>query len=90
MESCVNMDEIDRLLLRPLCGRGARCTGEDDRMRIYMEGMDPASCEEAAEFLTEKTGLYPGGVRVLPIDKVPKNGSGKTIYKELEKLPWNS
>ena len=55
-----------------------------------MEGMDPASCEEAAEFLTEKTGLYPGGVRVLPIDKVPKNESGKTIYKELEKLPWNS
>ena len=86
----VNMDEIEQLLRGRYEGVEIACTGEDDRMRIYMEGMDPASCEEAAEFLTEKTGLYPGGVRVLPIDKVPKNESGKTIYKELEKLPWNS
>ena len=86
----VNMDEIEQLLRGRYEGVELACTGEDDRMRIYMEGMDPASCEEAAEFLTEKTGLYPGGVRVLPIDKVPKTESGKTIYKELEKLPWNS
>lgn len=86
----VNMDEIEQLLRGCYEGVEIACTGEDDRMRIYMEGMDPASCEEAAKFLTEKTGLHPGGFQVLPIDKVPKNESGKTIYKELEKLPWNS
>ncbi len=86
----VNMDEIEQILRGRYEGVEIACTGEDDRMRIYMEGMDAAACEEALEFLTEKTGLYPGGVRVLPIDKVPKNESGKTVYKELEKLPWNS
>lgn len=86
----VNMDEIEQILRGQYEGVEIACTGEDDKMRIYMEGMDAESCEKAAEFLTEKTGLYPGGVRVLPIDKVPKNESGKTIYKELEKLPWNS
>ena len=86
----VNMDEIEQILRGQYEGVEIACTGADDRMRIYMEGTSPAVCEEAAEFLTEKTGLYPGGIRILPIDKIPKNESGQTIYKELEKLPWNS
>ena len=86
----VNMDEIEQLLRGQYEGVEIACTGEDDRMRIYMEGTDPSTCEEAAQFLAEKTGLYPGGIQVRPIDKVPKNESGKTVYKELEKLPWNS
>ena len=43
------------------------CTGEDDRMRIYMEGMDPASCEggsgvpdrEKQDFTWEVSGFFP-------------------------------
>lgn len=79
----VNMDEIEQMFKGQYDGIGVACTGEDDHMRIYLEGKDDEFCRKAEEWITSKTGLHPGGVRVLPICEIPKNESGKTIYKNL-------
>lgn len=79
----VNMDEIEQLFKGRYDGIGVACTGEDDHMRIYLAGKDEKFCARAREWITEKTGLHPSGVQVLPIGEIPKNSSGKIIYKEL-------
>lgn len=83
----VNMDEIEQLLKGQYDGVDVACTGEDDHMRIYLAGLRAETCQEtcreAGEWITGKTGLHPRGVEVLPIDEIPKNGAGKTIYKDL-------
>lgn len=79
----VNMDEIEQMFKGKYDGMGVACTGEDDHMKIYLAGADEKVCEEAGEWITEKTGLHPRGVEVLPIGEIPKNGAGKTIYKDL-------
>lgn len=80
----VNMDEIEQLFKGRYDGIGVACTGEDDHMKIYLAEKDEKFCEEAREWITAKTGLHPRGVDVLPIREIPKNSSGKIIYKELK------
>lgn len=79
----VNMDEIEQMIKGQFDGIDVACTGEDDHMRIYVAGKGEAFCRDAEEWVTAKTGLHPGGIRVLPIGEIPKNESGKTIYKNL-------
>lgn len=79
----VNMDEIEQLFKAEYDGIGVACTGEDDHMRIYLAGEDEAFCRQAEEWITAKTGLHPHGIRIFPIDEIPKNEAGKTIYKNL-------
>lgn len=77
------MDEIEQLLKARYEGLQAACTGEDDHMRIYAAGQDEAFCKEAGEWLALKTGIHPRAIQVLPIERIPTNEAGKTIYKEL-------
>ncbi len=79
----VNMDEIEQMLKAGFGEIDVACTGKDDAMRIYAAGADEDFCERAAAWLSEKTGIHPRGIRVLPIEKIPKNEAGKTIYKDL-------
>ncbi|MCD8082150.1 MAG: AMP-binding protein [Clostridiales bacterium] len=81
----VNMDEIEQMVKQQYDGMDVACTGEDDHMRIYLTGADETVCGQVLTWITEKTGLHPTGVRVLPIDAIPKNSSGKTIYMDLPK-----
>ncbi|MCI8453923.1 MAG: AMP-binding protein [Lachnospiraceae bacterium] len=79
----VNMDEIEQLIKAEYDGIDIACTGEDDRMRIFLAGKDAAFCLQAEEWLSQKTGLHVSGIRILPIDEIPKNEAGKTVYKNL-------
>lgn len=79
----VNLDEIEQLLKQEYEDLEAACTGEDDRMRIYVAGRSEKFCEEAADWLTGKTGLHPGAAKVLSIEEIPKKESGKTDYTKL-------
>lgn len=81
----VNMDEIEQMFKAEYPGIGVACTGRDDQMRIFAAGKDEAFCEAAAQWISEKTGVHIHGIRVLPIDEIPKNESGKTLYKDLPK-----
>ena len=78
----VNLDEVDRLIKGEF-GIEAASTGVDDHMYIFVTTEKDA--EPVREFVINKTKLNPAAFKVLVIDEIPKNDSGKTLYKELTK-----
>lgn len=78
----VNLDEIDRMIK----GRfeiEVASTGVDDHMYIFL--MDGKYADDVKDYLVTMTKLNPAAFKVIVIDEIPKNDSGKTLYKELDK-----
>lgn len=78
----VNLDEIDRLI-KGKFEIEAASTGVDDHMYLFVT--DEKYAEPVREFVINKTRLNPAAFKVIVIDEIPKNDSGKTLYKELTK-----
>lgn len=78
----VNLDEVDRLIKGEF-GIEAASTGVDDHMYIFVT--DEKYADPVREFVINKTKLNPAAFKVFVIDEIPKNDSGKTLYKELTK-----
>ena len=78
----VNLDEIDQLIKGEF-EVDAASTGVDDHMYIFVT--DEKYTEPVKEFVVNKTKLNMAAFKVLVIDEIPKNDSGKTLYKELVK-----
>ena len=78
----VNLDEIDRLIKGQFEIEVASA-GVDDHMYIFVT--DEKMAESVREFVINKTKLNPAAFKVIVIDAIPKNDSGKTLYKELTK-----
>lgn len=76
----VNLDEIDRLIKGEFEIEAAS-TGVDDHMYIFVT--DSGKAETVRDFVMNKTKLNPVAFKVIVIDEIPKNDSGKTLYKEL-------
>ena len=78
----VNLDEVDRLIKGEF-GIEAASTGIDDHMYIFVTDTEVA--ESVRNFVVNKTRLNPAAFKVFVIDEIPKNDSGKTLYKDLTK-----
>lgn len=78
----VNLDEIDRLIKAEFNIEVASA-GTDDHMSIFVTEQDKAN--SVREYVIAKTKLNPVAFKVVVIDNIPKNDSGKTLYKELAK-----
>ena len=78
----VNLDEIDRMIKGEYEIEVASA-GVDDHMYIFVT--DSKKADLVREFVVEKTKLNPAAFKVIVIDEIPKNDSGKTLYKELVK-----
>lgn len=78
----VNLDEVDRLIKSEFQIEVASA-GMDDHMYIFVT--DQKNADPVRDFVIGKTGLNPIAFRVIVIDEIPKNDSGKTLYKELTK-----
>ncbi len=78
----VNLDEVDRLIKGEF-GIEAASAGMDDHMYIFVT--DERYAEQVKTFVVGKTKLNPAAFQVVAVDEIPKNDSGKTLYKELEK-----
>ncbi|MCR4754947.1 MAG: AMP-binding protein [Lachnospiraceae bacterium] len=78
----VNLDEIDRMIKGEYEIEVA-CSGVDDQMYIFVT--DENYAEIVRDFVIGKTKLNPAAFKVIVIDEIPKNDSGKTLYKELIK-----
>lgn len=76
----VNLDEIDRLIKSEFNIEVAS-TGVDDHMYIFVTEKNLA--ESVKGFVVNKTRLNPAAFKVIVIDVIPKNDSGKTLYKDL-------
>lgn len=79
----VNLDEIDRLIKGKFDFIDCASAGADDNMYVFVT--DNSVVEDVKHFIAEKTKLNPAAFNVIKIDKIPKNDSGKTLYKELAK-----
>lgn len=78
----VNLDEVDRLIKGEFSIEAAS-TGIDDHMYIFVT--DEKMAEPVKDFVVAKTKLNPVAFKTIVIDEIPKNDSGKTLYKELTK-----
>jgi len=72
----INLVEVESLLEK--AGYKTACGGEDDKMRIYLEGSDDIA--GVRELLKIKTNIPPKGYTVVPIDKIPRSDNGKISY----------
>lgn len=79
----VNLDEAERLIKSEFSSVDVACGGVDDKMYIFITNNRYA--DEVRSFVSAKTGLNSSAFKVVEIPAVPKNDSGKTLYRELEK-----
>jgi acyl-coenzyme A synthetase/AMP-(fatty) acid ligase len=77
----VSLDECEDLIEKKYSLECA-CTGKDDEMHIFITGK--VGAEVVAEFISGKTGLNPKAFVVKHIENIPRSGSGKKAYGELE------
>lgn len=78
----VNLDELDRII-KGKYEVDAACAGVDDHLYIFLT--EEALCAEVKEYVSRTTKLNPAAFRVVAIEEIPKNDSGKVQYTELEK-----
>lgn len=78
----VNLDEIDRLIKGEFEIEVAS-SGVDDHLYLFVT--DKKMAEQVRQFVINKTKLNPAAFKAIVIDEIPKNESGKTLYKELTK-----
>ncbi len=78
----VNLDEIDRLIKAEFEIEVAS-SGVDDHLYIFVT--DQKVAEPVREYVVDMTKLNQVAFKVIVIDQIPKNESGKTLYKELTK-----
>ena len=78
----VNLDEIDRMIKGEFEIEVASA-GVDDHLYIFVT--DGAIADEVKEYVVGKTKLNQAAFKTIVIDEIPKNDSGKTLYKELTK-----
>ncbi len=78
----VNLDEIDRMIKGEFDIEVASA-GVDDHLFIFV--VDENYSEKVRDFVISKTKLNLAAFEVIVIGEIPKNDSGKTLYKELAK-----
>ena len=79
----VNLDETERMLKAAFPDCECACAGRDDNLMIF--STNEALLPQMRSFLSEKTGLNASGFHTMHLEAIPKNDSGKTLYRELEK-----
>ena len=78
----VNLDEIERLI-KSKFNIEVACGGVDDSVSIFVN--DDSVSEKVKEFISSITNINHKAFKIVTIDEIPKNDSGKIKYKELEK-----
>lgn len=80
--SRVNLDETERMIRAAFPDIDCACGGVDDKMIIFVTSKDVSS--DIISFLSEKTGLNTIAFKVICLEKIPRNESGKILYSELD------
>lgn len=79
----VNLDEIDRMIKGKFIEIDCASAGVDDHMYLFVTNETFAA--DVKNFVVYKTKLNPTAFQTIVIDEIPKNDSGKILYKELSK-----
>ena len=78
-----NLEEVEQILRQHFQLVEIACGGMDDRLYVFLtqESLD----KEVVLYLRKKLGLHPSAIFVKQLEEIPKNASGKTLYKDLER-----
>ena len=77
----VNLDETERLLKAAFPNCDFACAGVDDKMSVF--ATDENVKDAVLPFLTEKLKFHASAFKVYVINAIPRNESGKILYKDL-------
>ena len=77
----VNLDETDQLLKSEFPDCDFACSGVDDKMFVFITNKSKKN--EVLMFLTEKFKFNAIAFKITFIEKIPRNESGKVLYKDL-------
>ena len=79
----INMDEIESMIKNEFESIWCACAGTDDNMYIFIT--DDSLLNDVKQYLASRTGINPKNINMVYLPEIPKNESGKTQYKALEK-----
>ena len=77
----VNLDETEQLLKSRFPMFECACSGIDDKMTIYIT--DEKAKNDVLNYLVEKLKFNGIAFKVLYVPSIPRNESGKVLYKDL-------
>ena len=75
----VNLNEVEELIKAK--GFDCVCAGVDDNMKIFITELEHK--ERIRNYVTECTGINRSGFTIIHISEIPRNESGKVLYKAL-------
>ncbi len=78
----VSLDQTERIIFDNLNIESA-CSGNDNKMFIYIT--DESAVEAVKKLIADKTGLSGTSYKIISVDEIIRNESGKIKYKELDK-----
>ena len=58
------------------------CSGVDDQLKVYTD--DDSDVDEIRRRLSQFTHLHASAFKIVKIDEIPRNSSGKILYERLE------
>lgn len=76
----VSLDQCERMVSERF-GVECACAGTDERMGVFVVGEVDAA--EVRDFLAGKLNIYKSMFKVVPMDALPRNDTGKVKYREL-------
>ena len=78
-----NLQEVEHILRQHFGEIEVACAGVDDHLYVFVTQEHLVS--EIVPFLSAKLGLHHSAFAAKHIASIPKNASGKTVYRELER-----
>ena len=84
----VSLDEIE-MSIKNYFTIECACVGEDNCIYICI-AIEHTIDSDILNFISKKTNLNHSAFKVINVDRIPKNESGKFLYKELERLCVNA
>ena len=77
----INLDEMEQLVKEVT--EDVACSGTDDNMLIYLKNKNMT--EVVKKYITKRTGIHFKAFKLIIIEEIPKNLSGKILYTKLPK-----
>ncbi len=78
----LNLDETEEILRKKYTSLEIVCSGVDDKLYVFI--VSDKEIEGLKDYLQNKTGINQSAFKVIYLSAIPKNASGKILYKDLE------
>lgn len=78
----ISLDQSENLI-REKFNIDCACGGNDAKMMIYITSCS-VNQDEIKRFISEKTGIHTSMFEIITVKEIPRNSSGKILYRQLQ------